>query len=126
MQGIVVGTDVPDLCREVLHQAECLLDAFDVVYGPVPDGGYYLVGVKAAHRCLFEGIAWSTGKVLQQSVEHAQQAGLSVAPMEAMPTLVDIDHRQVRQCPLLRCLVRQRTLCCPMYRTTADGLHVAT
>ena len=33
------------------------------VLGPSTDGGYYLLGLKTAHRRLFEDIAWSTERV---------------------------------------------------------------
>jgi glycosyltransferase A (GT-A) superfamily protein (DUF2064 family) len=94
-QAMVVGTDIPDISGDILRTVGALLDTYDVVFGPVIDGGYYLVAVKRPHRCLFTGIAWSTSTVLAQSLERARGASLSVAPLEAVPCLVDVDTKQV-------------------------------
>jgi hypothetical protein len=42
-----------------------------VVVGPAADGGYYLLGMKAAHAALFENVAWSTGEVLTATLANA-------------------------------------------------------
>ena len=95
-QAIVVGTDVPDISADILARASDLLEMHDVVYGPVEDGGYYLVGMRTPQPALFEGIPWSTSVVLAQSLEHAARADLSVAPLSALPTLLDLDTVDVR------------------------------
>ncbi len=58
------------------------------VLGPSTDGGYYLLGLKAAHRRLFEDIAWSTEHVAQQTLERAAEIGLDV---HMLPTWYDVD-----------------------------------
>src|SRR5262249_34213326 len=59
-----------------------------VVLGPASDGGYYLIGLKHPHRRLFEDIAWSTERVLQQTVERAASLGLDVV---TLPVWYDVD-----------------------------------
>eukprot|EP00897_Mesotaenium_endlicherianum_P002347 jgi/Mesen1/213/ME1140369C07559 len=66
-------------------------DAPKVVFGPAQDGGYYLLGLTRPLPALFEGIAWSTSDVLARSRQAACDAGLSVAPSESLPTLLDVD-----------------------------------
>lgn len=58
------------------------------VLGPADDGGYYLIGVKGAHRQLFERIDWSTGRVARQTVERAEELSLPVA---LLPAWYDVD-----------------------------------
>src|SRR5436305_11491031 len=60
------------------------------VLGPADDGGYYLLGLKHAHRPLFEGIAWSTEHVARQTLERAGAMGLDV---HVLPTWYDVDDR---------------------------------
>jgi glycosyltransferase A (GT-A) superfamily protein (DUF2064 family) len=48
----------------------------DVVLGPTEDGGYYLIGVRAPHRELFEKMPWSTSEVLEITRRRAAAAGL--------------------------------------------------
>jgi len=59
-----------------------------VVLGPADDGGYYLIGIKRMHRRLFEGIEWSTDRVLEQTKQRA--AGLGVRVQELARGL-DVD-----------------------------------
>ncbi len=53
----------------------------DLVLGPSRDGGYYLIALTARsggalRRELFEGIAWSTDRVLGETLERAASLGL--------------------------------------------------
>jgi uncharacterized protein len=65
---VVVGTDSPTLPPALVEQAFVELDRADVVLGPATDGGYYLVGCGRSRPPIFEGIAWSTGRVLSDTV----------------------------------------------------------
>ncbi len=42
-QTVLIGSDSPNLPRELVEQAFTALAATDVVLGPATDGGYYLV-----------------------------------------------------------------------------------
>lgn len=88
---LIVGTDVPDLKSEVLTTATELLDTFDVVLGPSKDGGYYLLGLRGVPDGLFLDIPWSTSQVLRDTLQAAARLSLRVAPIDAIPTLLDID-----------------------------------
>jgi rSAM/selenodomain-associated transferase 1 len=59
-----------------------------VVLGAADDGGYYLVGLKRAHRRLFERIDWSTARVAAQTIERAEEINLPVA---LLPAWYDVD-----------------------------------
>jgi uncharacterized protein len=76
--AIAVDSDTPTLPREFLQQAvDSLIEAGpDVVLGPTEDGGYYLIGVRAVHRALFDAIPWSTSAVLEVTLRRAAAAGL--------------------------------------------------
>jgi len=96
---LVIGSDSPDLPIDYLHQAAAALLTHELVLGPAADGGYYLIGVKADHPALFEGIAWSTASVLQQTLEAAQRLGLRV---QLLPRWYDVDDLEslLRYCLL--------------------------
>lgn len=81
--AIAVDSDTPTLPREFLQQAvDCLArPGPDVVLGPTEDGGYYLIGVRAAHRTLFDGVPWSTAAVLEITLRRAAAAGLHAVCM---------------------------------------------
>src|SRR5437016_3576103 len=76
----LIDSDSPTVPQAVFTKAATILaqpeDA--VVLGPSDDGGYYLIGLKKLHRELFEDIAWSTERVLQQTIQRARQINLKV------------------------------------------------
>jgi uncharacterized protein len=86
----LVNADSPTLPTSVLVDAvEALRAPGDrVVLGPASDGGYYLIGLKRSHAKLFEDIAWSTERVLRQTVDRASSLGLEVV---TLPTWYDVD-----------------------------------
>lgn len=85
---ITIGSDSPSLPPAYLKEAAEALTTHDLVLGPAEDGGYYLMGLKSAPAELFEGIAWSTEKVLQQTLAAAQRLGLRV---HLLPEWYDVD-----------------------------------
>jgi rSAM/selenodomain-associated transferase 1 len=86
----IIGSDAPDLPIAYIEDAYRILETLqaDVVLGPCPDGGYYLLGMRQVWDQLFVNIAWSTSDVLGQSLAAAQDSGLSAA---LLPEWRDID-----------------------------------
>lgn len=84
------GSDTPDLPGDILLEALEKLTAgpAQVVLGPSRDGGYYLIGLKGLHPRLFDGLTWSTGSVLADTLSRAQELDLKV---HLLPYWQDID-----------------------------------
>ncbi|HVP51063.1 MAG TPA: TIGR04282 family arsenosugar biosynthesis glycosyltransferase [Terriglobales bacterium] len=74
---IAFNSDSPHLPASLLESAFEALTACDVVVGPTHDGGYYLVGAKAAHPGLFNGQAMGTSNALERLLERARALELS-------------------------------------------------
>jgi rSAM/selenodomain-associated transferase 1 len=85
---LVVGTDCPALTPEHLRAAAAALADAEVVLIPAEDGGYVLIGARAAHAQLFTAIAWGGATVLAET--RARIAALGLAAVELAP-LWDID-----------------------------------
>ncbi len=85
----LIGTDSPDLDAARVSEAFETLGEADVVLGPARDGGYYLIALSEPHPELFEGIPWSTDRVLEETLTQASAAGLAVRLLE---TLADVDE----------------------------------
>ncbi|MFT7486435.1 MAG: glycosyltransferase A (GT-A) superfamily protein (DUF2064 family), partial [Candidatus Paceibacteria bacterium] len=89
--AVLVGGDTPH------HQAQKVEDAFraleekDVVLGPCHDGGYYLIGLNQPQPGLFEGIHWSTKRVLAETQKRASELGLGVAELDVSFDVDDVD-----------------------------------
>lgn len=75
---VLIGSDLPTLPVEIIETAFTRLERAigDVVLGPSIDGGYYLIGLRVVQPALFEGMIWSTERVLEQTLERARRAGL--------------------------------------------------
>jgi hypothetical protein len=75
-----VGSDHPDLAARVLEEGFRRLASADVVLGPADDGGYYFFGVRSDRlvRHLFADIAWSTDRVLSDTLSRCSDLGLRV------------------------------------------------
>ena len=88
--AVVVNSDSPTLPISLLLEAADVLarPGDRVVLGPALDGGYYLLGVKAQHRRLFEDIAWSTQHVTRQTQQRAAELHL---PIHLLPMWYDVD-----------------------------------
>lgn len=88
---IIIGSDCPQLTDEMLQMAFDELDKADFVLGPVPDGGYYLLGMKKLEPSVFHDIEWSTETVKTRTLEKIQAAGKSCA---LLPVLSDVDTEE--------------------------------
>jgi uncharacterized protein len=88
--AVVLNADSPTLPTSLLVEAaETLARPGErIVLGPADDGGYYLLGMQAMHRRLFQDIAWSTGQVARQTLERAAELDLSV---HVLPKWYDVD-----------------------------------
>ncbi len=86
--ALVVGSDTPALQSSHLDQALELLQTHDLVLGPARDGGYWCIALRQPAPALFHDIPWSTGGVLEATLERARKVGLTVA---LAPTLDDLD-----------------------------------
>jgi len=86
----LIDSDSPTVPSENFAEAvEVLSQTEDrVVLGPSDDGGYYLIGLKKPHRHLFEQIDWSTERVLNQTIQRANEIGLEA---KLLPTGYDVD-----------------------------------
>jgi rSAM/selenodomain-associated transferase 1 len=95
--AVVLNSDSPTLPTALLVEtAEVLARPGDrAVLGPADDGGYYLLGLKQAHRHLFDDIAWSTARVAEQTRARAREVGLAV---HELPAWYDVDDVASLRC----------------------------
>ena len=63
----VIGADIPDIGPIQIARAFAALGTSDAVFGPAPDGGFWLVGLKRTNPMpskLFQDVRWSTEHTL--------------------------------------------------------------
>jgi uncharacterized protein len=91
--ALLVNGDSPTLPSRLMADAiAALRRAGDrMVLGPASDGGYYLIGLKHAHRHVFTDIPWGTGDVARLTLARADEMGLEAV---LLPEWYDIDDSE--------------------------------
>ena len=87
--ALLMGTDCPGIDARYISAAARNLHDYDVVLGPAEDGGYGLIGMRQAHKVLFENIDWGTDAVAEQTLYAAEKCQLRVFQM---PKIWDVDR----------------------------------
>ena len=88
----IIGGDIPGVTRAHVAQAFNALGNHDAVFGPAPDGGYWLVGLKRSGRVpssLFRDVRWSSEYALSDTA-----ASLPDARIALVDRLQDVDTAQ--------------------------------
>lgn len=86
----LVGTDCPALAPSDLHNAFAALERIgsDAVLQPSTDGGYVLIGARRMERRALAGVAWSSGRELEQTRRRFMRMGLR---WKELPRRADLD-----------------------------------
>lgn len=74
---LLVGTDSPHMPASRLLAAMALAAEYEVVIGPVEDGGYDLIACRHHQPGLFAGVRWGSGRVLADTLARIETLGLS-------------------------------------------------
>lgn len=89
-RAIMIGTDCPALTACHLRNAVHVLSAgWDAVCAPTEDGGYALIGLTHCDARPFEGIAWGTASVMDDTRKRLSALGWRWQELE---TLWDVDR----------------------------------
>lgn len=88
--ALLVNSDSPTLPPALLGDAIAALrkPGDRMVLGPAIDGGYYLIGLKRAHRRLFTGIPWGTDAVARLTLDRSSEIELDAV---LLPEWYDVD-----------------------------------
>lgn len=71
---VVIGSDSPDLPLALLREGFEALQNHDFVFGPSPDGGFYLMGASLElSDQIFEKVRWSSSETLRQLESNLEQ-----------------------------------------------------
>lgn len=90
---IVVGSDLPNITKEIIEYGFEQLKTNDIVLGPATDGGYYLLGMSRIHPLIFENKPWSKSTLLGATLQQLAKQDKTVAllsPMNDVDTYEDL------------------------------------
>jgi glycosyltransferase A (GT-A) superfamily protein (DUF2064 family) len=88
----VIGADIPDVGPIQIARAFAALGSSDAVFGPAPDGGYWLIGLRRTHPLppkIFQHVRWSTEHALVDT--RASLGELTVALIDQLQDVDTID-----------------------------------
>lgn len=85
---ILIGSDLPNISKDIIDSGFDTLQNNDVVFGPAEDGGYYLIGMSKMNTAIFENKPWSQSELLAVTLTQLKEQPQSVGFIE---TLNDID-----------------------------------
>ncbi len=88
----IIGADIPEVTPRHIAQAFERLGDHDAVFGPAPDGGYWLVGMgrrRPPPPGLFENVRWSSPDALRDS-----RASMGPVRIGLVQELRDVDTVQ--------------------------------
>lgn len=85
---IIVGTDIPAIRPNHIAAAFRQLGTADAVFGPTPDGGYWLAGLRRTPGILrpFENVRWSSAYALADTWANMRESDVTQASL-----LSDVD-----------------------------------
>lgn len=84
---IIIGSDMYQLSQTDMEEAFSRLDDHDVVLGPAEDGGYYLLGMTALKKEVFQDKKWGTDTVLSNTLQDLKSESVFMLPEKN-----DVDH----------------------------------
>jgi len=85
----IIGGDIPGVAPRHIAAGFAALGGHDAAFGPAPDGGYWLIGLRRTRAIpagFLQGVRWSTADALADSM-----ATLPGARIALVDTLRDID-----------------------------------
>ncbi|MCQ0094041.1 DUF2064 domain-containing protein [Roseovarius sp. M141] len=85
----IIGGDIPGIRRTHIDRAFRALGAHDAVFGPAPDGGYWLIGLKRSRAVaprFLRPVRWSSADALADSMDSLPGARIAL-----VDTLRDVD-----------------------------------
>ncbi len=98
-RAIVIGADLPALTSEQLRAAVYALDNSDVVLGPSPDGGFYLIAMRSSPPPgLLSGLVWSAPETYRVCAARLVQREYRLAEISSCSDVDTIeDLRQLNE-----------------------------
>jgi hypothetical protein len=96
---VIVGTDIPSVRPAHIAEAFRLLGGADAVFGPAPDGGYWLVGLKRTPRvpAPFAGVRWSGPHALADTLANLKDKRVAMAArLSDVDTAEDLRRESAR------------------------------
>lgn len=91
--ALLIGMDTPQVTASLLEASIALLceAGTDAVLGPAADGGWWAIGLRAAHPGTFDGVPMSASNTADHQRTRLAELGLRVRELEQLRDIDTID-----------------------------------
>lgn len=89
--AIIIGSDCPQITKDILLNAFNALIEKDCVIGPAEDGGYYLLGLNQLEKNIFQNKKWSTSTVLSDTIKNFETNNWAYSVLDSLRDIDTID-----------------------------------
>jgi hypothetical protein len=79
---LVVGSRTPTISGEALMVALRMLRESDAVFGPTPEGRYYVIGMSGSYKISLSEHDWKSAKIYSEVAEAFSEKGLAWSELE--------------------------------------------
>lgn len=94
----IIGADIPEIQPRHIADAFDALGRNEAVFGPAPDGGYWLIGLQrmgAVPATLFHDVRWSTEHALADSIATLPNRRIALtATLNDVDTALDLPRQK--------------------------------
>jgi glycosyltransferase A (GT-A) superfamily protein (DUF2064 family) len=79
---LVIGSRTPTVTTKMMKTAIKLLDGSDAVFGPTPDGRYYVIGMSGTEHIKLSEFDWKSPTIYSEVAEALQEKDLAWSELE--------------------------------------------
>lgn len=79
---MVIGSRTPTVTTKMMSTAIKLLEDSDAVFGPTPDGRYYVIGMSGKEHIKLSEFDWKSPTIYSEVAEALQEKGLAWSELE--------------------------------------------
>ena len=92
---LVVGSRTPTVSRSKFETAIQLLKKSDAVFGPTPDGRYYLIGMSKSYHIKLSEFDWKSPSIYNEVATALEDKGLAWSELEIWYAVETPDYLEV-------------------------------
>jgi uncharacterized protein len=89
--------DCPGIGAALLREAATIVDRGDVVIGPAPDGGYYLIGGMPPLPDVFTAMPWGSDRLLVETRARLAHAGVTWRELPPLTIVETVEHARAER-----------------------------
>jgi glycosyltransferase A (GT-A) superfamily protein (DUF2064 family) len=92
---LVVGSRTPTITTKMMKAALKMLKQSDAVFGPTPEGRYYVIGMSHEHHIDLSAYDWKSPKIYSEVADAFTQKGLSWSELEIWYCVEDMEELEL-------------------------------